>query len=421
MQMTVFARCALIIGAAALFAGCAGSQLPTGAPGVIPQSRSTLSTESGADRVFAASSYSVLYRFRHRGYRGSDPDGSLIDINGTLYGTTWGGGGANLGAVFSVTTDGDEKVLYGFTGHDDGEDPVALTVVNGTIYGVDYNYGEYDGGVFFKLDQSGYLTTLHAFGNSGDGVSPNGLIDVKGRLYGTTSLGGDVPCYEFGCGTVYSVTTSGVEKVLYSFGLSSDGEYPHGNLIDVNGTLYGTTTSGGSSGNGTVFAITTLGKERIVYSFLGGSDGAAPEAGLFSIKGTLYGTTSAGGGSGCGGRGCGTVYAIGASGFESVLHRFSGVGDGAVPMAPLVAVNGRLYGTTSAGGGSGCDDNGCGTVYSISTAGAESVLHGYGEGGLAGRNPMGGLIDVGGTLYGTTSAGGSEKGRGVGTVFSISR
>jgi hypothetical protein len=57
------------------------------------------------------------------------------------------------------------------------------------------------------------------------------------------------------------VTTTGTEKVLYSFG-GGDGAYPLAGLINVNGTLYGTTYTGGSFscfhhlGCGTVFALT---------------------------------------------------------------------------------------------------------------------------------------------------------------------
>jgi hypothetical protein len=45
--------------------------------------------------------------------------------------------------------------------------------------------------------------------------------------------------------------------VLYSFkGGSEDGNYPYAGVISVNGTLYGTTYSGGANASGTVFALT---------------------------------------------------------------------------------------------------------------------------------------------------------------------
>lgn len=136
---------------------------------------------------------------------GSNPIGSLIDVNGVLYGTTYGGGANGLGAVFEVTTSGTERILYSF---------------------------------------KGFLT--------GDGADPNAsLIDVNGVLYGTTYGGG-----ANGLGTVFEVTTSGTESVLHSFkGASGDGAYPSAGLIDVNGALYGTTQWGGPGNWGTVFKV----------------------------------------------------------------------------------------------------------------------------------------------------------------------
>jgi uncharacterized repeat protein (TIGR03803 family) len=102
---------------------------------------------------------------------------------------------------------------------------------------------------------------LHSFGGPKDGVFPyGGLIDVNGTLYGVTSNGGSVSCGVkygdiHGCGTVFSITTSGTESVLHSFGRPRDGKYPYGGLINVNGTLYGTATAGGSNNAGMLFAL----------------------------------------------------------------------------------------------------------------------------------------------------------------------
>src|SRR5579862_8114661 len=73
-------------------------------------------------------------------------------------------------------------------------------------------------------------------------------------------------------------------------------------------------------------------------------DGQGPLAGLVAVNGVLYGTTSAGG------LGHGTVFSITTDGSENVLYRFKGGSDGANPEAGLLAINGVLYGTTAAGG-----------------------------------------------------------------------
>ena len=93
---------------------------------------------------------------------------------------------------------------------------------------------------------------LHNFGLGTDGCYPlAALVNVGGTLYGTTYSGG-----MYGVGTAFSITTSGVEKVLHSFGNGSDGVFPVAGLIKVNETLYSTTYNGGLHNAGTVFALT---------------------------------------------------------------------------------------------------------------------------------------------------------------------
>ena len=119
----------------------------------------------------------------------------------------------------------------------------------------------------------------------------------------------------------------------------------------MNGTLYGTTYKGGIHGLGTVFSIGTSGAEQVLHSFAGGSDGASPLAGLIDVHGTLYGTTTGLPGS----SGDGTVFSISTTGTEHVLHNFgsSSTYDGLFPFAGLISVNGTLYGTTIGGGAYG--------------------------------------------------------------------
>lgn len=160
---------------------------------------------------------------------------------------------------------------------------------------------------------------MYSFKGGSDGSIPYGqLIIVDGILYGTTLDGGGTGCYQGrGCGTVFSVTPAGVEKVLYAFQGGNDGAYPDAGLTNVAGTLYGTTEQGGGSANcstgcGTVFSITSEGIEMMVYSFQGGNDGAYPDASLTNFAGSLYGTTYfGGGGTNCNNIShCGTVFVI---------------------------------------------------------------------------------------------------------------
>lgn len=352
---------------------------------------------------------------------------SLIDADGTLYGTTIAGGAANLGEVFSATTGGVVTPLYAFkVGDQPSGRPIAY---NKNLYGmtVTGTAGHGDGMVFGITQAAGKEILAHYFrGAPKDGARPAGGLRVAGGLlYGTTASGGSGACPGTvrGCGTIFEVNpqTAGVEFVDYSFkNASSDGQHPNGDLISAGGNLYGTTRSGGSGscsgGCGTVFAFDlSTGQERIVYSFQNnGADATNPNSGLIDVKGMLYGTAASGPG------GNGAVFEIDPSnGTESVVHSFAGgANDGANPAGGLMSLNGVLYGTTANGGLATCGSSGCGTVYQITvSSGQEGLLYRFNGGDSDGQQPIGGVVALDGTLYGTTEAGG-ENGRG--SLFSLS-
>jgi uncharacterized repeat protein (TIGR03803 family) len=213
-----------------------------------------------------------------------------------------------------------------------------------------------------------------------------------------------------------------------------DGQEPTAGLImDRAGNLYGTTTYGGSAGFGTVFKLTHKNSGWIfnpLHNFQGGTDGAYPASRLaIGADGTLYGTTAQGGSSGCSNNGCGTVFSLRPQPtacevalcpwMETVLYRFpdpsKGSGDGAGPVGELTFdVAGNLYGVTAAGGSSCCN----GVVYKLTHSGgswSESVIFSFQPSG--GIVPAGGVIfDSVGNLYGTTNQGGGNQ---FGTVYQL--
>ncbi len=381
--------------------------------------------------------YQLLYSFAG-GSDASFPLAGLANVNGELYGTAGGGGNsakcadAGCGTVFEISTSGSESVLYRFKSIPNGAIPLAgMIVLNGVLYGTTSQGGSAGTtctagcGTVFDVDTSGNEHVLYAFqGGTNDGAAPEAsLAALNGTLYGTTLDGGptSTTCPK-GCGTVFAINASGTERVLHTFTASPDGIRPEAGLLVLKGKLYGTTSGGGANNAGTVFDISTSGKEDVVYSFGGGLDGAYPSAGLVEANGKLYGTTVAGGGK-KGACSCGTVFEMSPSGSgEHVVYPFKGGKDGKSPHAPVVVVNHKLYGTTAAGGiygTGGCNSNfRCGTVFEVTESGTERILHRF-SGYPDGEYPYAGLIDVSGTLYGTTSQGGSTPSGCCGTVFKI--
>jgi uncharacterized repeat protein (TIGR03803 family) len=349
----------------------------------------------------------------------------LINASGNFYGTTLYGGSNGLGTVFEITPSGGESVLYSFKGGStDGALPEAGVIdVNGTLYGTTSEGGAHAAGAVYKLTTSGSESLIYSFrGGSKDGSYPvAALTNVNGVLYGTTSRGGGKGCEVqsavTGCGTVFSMTTSGSETVLYRFqGGTTDGEYPDAALVDVDDTLYGTTPFGGitvcSVGCGTLFGVTTSGKETVLRQFGGSGNGANPKGALLNVSGTLYGTTQAGGSSGWG-----TLFTTTPSGRESVLYSFQGGQDGEEPFSDLIYRKGTFYGTTAGGGVTRREHYGRGTIFAVTTSGAETVLYRFKDHSLDGSTPESGLVEANDTLYGTTHFGGTGD---YGTAFALS-
>jgi len=266
-------------------------------------------------------------------------------------------------------------------------------------------------------------TTIYNFKGDPDGAIPTAPLirDSEGNLYGTTETGG------IDDGTVFKISSSGEETILHTFTGSPDGASPWGGLVrDQSGTLYGTTGYGGEHNAGTVFKVTEAGEESVLYSFRGVPDGAVPIAGLvLDSDDNLYGVTLFGGTENCtsesGQKGCGTVFSTSASGAESVLHSFAGGSDGQWPNSPLIRdSSGNLYGTTEQGGPAKCSDSsvvGCGTLFKLASDGTKTMLHSFSGYPTDGEDPQGVIFGPGGNLFGTTVQGGAY---GSGSVFKLS-
>jgi uncharacterized repeat protein (TIGR03803 family) len=249
------------------------------------------------------------------------------------------------------------------------------------------------------------FTILHTFTGGAGGSNPYaGVIRPhNGTLYGTTLTGGS-----HDNGVIYKQSATGTYTVLYTFTGGADGGFPNAGVIRTHdGTLYGTTTFGGAHDNGGVYKLSAAGVYTVLYTFTGGADGGAPNAKVIRAHdGTLYGTTLLGGPSGAG-----VVYKLSAAGTYTVLHAFTGA-DGSTPNAEVIRTHdGTLYGTAAFGGA-----NGHGVIYKLSAAGTYTVLHAFT--GADGSRPYARVFRApNGTLYGTTAFGGANN---HGVVFRLS-
>ena len=243
-------------------------------------------------------------------------------------------------------------------------------------------------------------------------AGPNVAQGRDGSLYSTTSYGGT-----YNDGVVFKITPNGDATVIQQL------ETPDGSsglTLGADGNFYGTTFYGGSgnggAGYGTAFKVTPEGNLTTLYDFSGESFDAYPSASpIQASDGNFYGT-GAGDFNGNGG----TVYKMTPSGHETTLFTFDRT-DGAAPVDPLIqATDGNFYGTTDTGGASGrCEQYGCGTVFKLTPKGVHTILHSFNVQNFDAYYPIAPVIEGSdGDLYGTAPRGG-PKGHGV--VFKISR
>jgi len=397
-------------------AGDVISESPTAGTHVAGGSAVNLLVSSGSTQP----AESLLYSFAApSGNTGGYYPGVLIQAkDNNLYGVTQAGGTNSNGTVFKLTLGGTESLLYTFPGGTppSGYIPDGLVQDSGGInfYGTSDGGGTYGGGTLYQLTPAGAETTLYNFCGCLDnlaffeGVHPGGLLQGgDGNFYGTTVGGQD------SSGTVFVIPPSGIGGVLYFFrGGTGDGDIPVGNLIAPSGSdLYGATVRGGTNDNGIVFSLSTAGVESILYNFgpTSGHDAQQPIGGLVHANGKFYGMTAFGGDNNTG-----AVYSVTQAGLESVVYSFPPPVNsaGANPIGSLIlASDGNLYGATTYGG-----IYNIGMIFKITPSGTFSVVHSFSAGGVDAAYPAALIQGADGNLYGSARAGGANLG---GAIFKI--
>jgi uncharacterized repeat protein (TIGR03803 family) len=342
-----------------------------------------------------------------------------------------------------------ESLFYNFCstgGADctDGEEPTQggqiIQAADGNLWGVTMAAGtagnDEGWGTLYKISTAGKLTVIHSFCSQGSGACSDGGIPKgglvqgpDGNIYGTTSFTGAAG------GTVFKATPSGAFSTIYTFcvegGSCANGSLPEGPLtVGSDGNLYGTTYFGGSGGGGTIYKLTLSGTLTTLHNFGTENDSSVPSGLVQGTDGNFYGTSALGGTNPSGG-GQGTFYQMTPAGKYTTLYSFcqiyeNGVcNDGNLPTRGSLVQNaaGQFIGTTVAGGIGTAGTLGAGTIFEVTSAGAESVLYSYcntrdtDRGCTDGADPYnGGYIAGDGNFYTTTSVDGQF---GEGTVSEL--
>lgn len=383
-----------------------------------------------------------------------------LGTDGNLYGIgseSQVGSGATAGLIYKLSTTGtsiETLYQYGRLGNYTGGGPRGTLArdASGNFYGVTA-YSAIDSasglpignGTVFKITQNGTYTRLYAFSNftttadpflNLDGAAPSGslIVGSDGFLYGTTVAGGT-----FGGGTVFKIKTDGTGFLsIYSFGapsgttnpdtraINADGLQPQARLLLAsNGDLYGTTTAGGANGTGVIYRLHRDGTGfTLIKTFDASPDidtstgaiktnasGGYPAGGLIEPgNGYLYGTTTT-----LGSTGYGNIYRVLPDGTGYTELKALDLDSGIAPFGELLVANdGTLVGTTSAGAKLASGETAGGTLFSMYLDGTGfSTLYIF-DGANGGAPGAGVVQGSDGAFYGTTTSGSPW---GLGTVF----
>jgi hypothetical protein len=257
----------------------------------------------------------IIYRFAPTPAPGNPFPGPMVfDQAGNLYGYA-SQGAYSFGAVYELSPgSGSWTETSLFNWPDGGAESGVVFGADGNLYGP--NDAEGYGGVY-QMTRSGSGWTVRQLFSildvEADGFETDGgvVLDNAGNVYGSTTGYGPN-----GGGTIFELS-AGTWNFNLLYGFSGNGGPEESLSMDAAGNIYGTTNADGAHNKGNVFKLSPSANGWIytdLYDFTGGSDGGYPISNVvLDAQGNLYGTTSTGGIGSCttrNGNGCGVVWKI---------------------------------------------------------------------------------------------------------------
>ena len=241
----------------------------------------------------STSTYTKLIDFV--GINGSDPDGSLVQANdGKLYGTTLQGGSSGNGVIFSFDpiTSTYTYTNLNDSGYINGARPYGGLVQanDGKLYGTTLLGGSINRGVIFSFDPStSTYTKLRDFGYYDSPLTGSLMQASNGKLYGMMSGGSS-----YGGAIISFDPSSSIYTRLKDFGYYVDinGNNPVGGLMQASdGNLYGMTSRGGSDDYGVIFSFDPSTSTYTKLKDFNRTNGAYPAGSFIELNGALTKTS----------------------------------------------------------------------------------------------------------------------------------
>jgi uncharacterized repeat protein (TIGR03803 family) len=270
--------------------------------------------------------------------------------NGYIYGVCELGGTNNNGTIWKMQRDGsDFSVIKHFNQTAEGVNGAYGSVTagaDGKLYGLAAG-GANGNGAIFKINAvAPYTFTFLSFTSATTGKDPRATLyqASDGRFYGVCNAGGTN-----GIGTIFKLTpgtgtTVGTLANAWNFS-AADGANPQTTLVEGgNGYLYGGCSTGGANSKGIIFqfdkATSTLTEKVDLTVATGGSLGRQL---YFGTDDSIYGFTTTGGTSGAG-----TFFTVNGAGLVVLKDGFGGGTN--VNSFTYDPVSRMLYGVAANGG-----------------------------------------------------------------------